>query len=580
MMAKTEALIQTSPVVGPVIVMPDVKPNPAAGIDITPTVGALALSPVIEMPTPEPTKPSQIVRHILSRRYPSGELFEIRATVPNGDENVIYAGLYNDHEAAINDVRWLTQKTSASAVYTNLQRIKSGEEYQQAVTNKLIQGKGTASACDIAQYVRLLIDVDTARPSEFSKSSSSDAEKAAAFEVITKIKAYIESIGLSGDLYDSGNGYHNIYALDLPATEDSKLLLKAVLIALDQKFSTDRASVDTSVYDMPRVCKLIGSYARKGEDTTDRPHRWSKILSEANELKPIPAAVLLRVAELATAPKVRVQQQAADGDIAKSLNWLRGFVDWAGLTIQNEKPHEGGIILVLESDCPFEHKSGHHAGECHAGVNREAKLAFACKHDSCAGRGWKEVRAEIERQRGERYTHGLILSAEPQTFALPSVDANAAVSVDAPAIVVAHTIPKVEQYREMLAATYPQITNAEANEIPPFDPSVINGIYGDFVELITRGTTLVPQFAYVITKTVLGMRMAGKTGFETLAAEPRYYAALIGETGSGKGESWRRMLSILQPANADDAAKIKIINSADSAAGLKDLFFQPPARTS
>jgi putative DNA primase/helicase len=112
--------------------------------------------------------------------------------------------------------------------------------------------------------------------------------------------------------------------------------------------------------------------------------------------------------------------------------------------------------------------------------------------------------------------------------------------------------------------------------IPPFDPTVINGIYAKFVDLITRGTTLAPQFAYVIAKTVVGARMAGKVKFKNLDAEPRYYAALIGETGSGKGEAWRRMLKILQVPGLIDGCGIKIINSADSGAGIKDLFFDPP----
>ena len=112
--------------------------------------------------------------------------------------------------------------------------------------------------------------------------------------------------------------------------------------------------------------------------------------------------------------------------------------------------------------------------------------------------------------------------------------------------------------------------------IPPFDRSVINGIYAKFVDLIIRDTTLAPQFAYVIAKTVVGARMAGKVKFKNLDAEPRYYAALIGETGSGKGEAWRRMLKILQVPGLVGGCGIKIINSADSGAGIKDLFFDPP----
>ena len=112
--------------------------------------------------------------------------------------------------------------------------------------------------------------------------------------------------------------------------------------------------------------------------------------------------------------------------------------------------------------------------------------------------------------------------------------------------------------------------------IPPFDPSVINGIYAKFVELITHGTTLCPQYAFVIAKTIVGARMAGKVKFKNLDAEPRYYTALIGESGTGKGESWRRAQKILQGVSLGGGCGLKIISSADSGAGIKDVFFDPP----
>lgn len=113
--------------------------------------------------------------------------------------------------------------------------------------------------------------------------------------------------------------------------------------------------------------------------------------------------------------------------------------------------------------------------------------------------------------------------------------------------------------------------------IPSFDPSVINGIYKRFVEIATRGTTMAPQFVYAIAKTVVGARMAGKVRFENLDVEPRFYTALIGETGSGKGEAWRRVFQILNhEAQIGNISKLKIINSADSGAGIRDAFFEPP----
>jgi putative DNA primase/helicase len=117
----------------------------------------------------------------------------------------------------------------------------------------------------------------------------------------------------------------------------------------------------------------------------------------------------------------------------------------------------------------------------------------------------------------------------------------------------------------------------EEELIPPFDPSVVNGIYKRFVEVATRGTTLAPQFVYAIAKTIVGARMAGRVHFENLDVEPRYYTALIGSTGSGKGEAWRRVFQILNcEGQIGNVAGIKIVNSADSGAGIRDAFFEPP----
>jgi len=121
------------------------------------------------------------------------------------------------------------------------------------------------------------------------------------------------------------------------------------------------------------------------------------------------------------------------------------------------------------------------------------------------------------------------------------------------------------------------IAEETTDPIPPFDLSVVNGIYKKFVDVTTRGTTMAPQFVYAIAKTVVGARMAGKVKFENLDVEPRFYSALIGESGSGKGESWRRVLQILNcEGQIGNVAGLKIINSADSGAGIRDAFFEPP----
>jgi putative DNA primase/helicase len=112
--------------------------------------------------------------------------------------------------------------------------------------------------------------------------------------------------------------------------------------------------------------------------------------------------------------------------------------------------------------------------------------------------------------------------------------------------------------------------------IPEFDPSVITGIYKEIVDLVCEGTTIPRQFPFLAAKVYIGARMAGKMTFENLDADSSYYGTVIAETGTGKGLAWRRTVEGVFQTNIIDS-KTKIIYSADSGAGLKDTFFEPPA---
>jgi hypothetical protein len=129
---------------------------------------------------------------------------------------------------------------------------------------------------------------------------------------------------------------------------------------------------------------------------------------------------------------------------------------------------------------------------------------------------------------------------------------------------------------EKVPSSNTAIETSETASIPPFDDCWITGIFREFVDVVTGGTTLPRQYAYAISKVVIGAMMAGKMRFEDLDCEPRLYVPLIRETGSGKGETWRRALKALRPEGSLIRQRIKIINSADSGAGLKDYFFEPP----
>lgn len=286
-------------------------------------------------------------------------------------------------------------------------------------------------------------------------------------------------------------------------------------------------------------------------------------------------------------------------------NTIAEFVEDAfekcGVNYKAPAPYCGGFRWLI--DCPWEHEHTGGKGISEGGsssavfMTAQGKLGYKCQHAHCENREWKELRGWMEKKVGEKLPFGksgvetvLVDGNPPQSIAsaVPT-------KVEAPAKEGKTQKTKVAEAAEAAAAiTTAALVKAEGwtgnleDIIPPFDPSVINGIFAEIVELVTRDTTLVPQFVYANAKTIIGIKICGKVKFANLDAEPRLYTALIGETGSGKGESWRRLMDVLYPRKSDvnenerqlmdrnDSCGIKIISSFDSSAGLKDHFFDPP----
>jgi hypothetical protein len=121
----------------------------------------------------------------------------------------------------------------------------------------------------------------------------------------------------------------------------------------------------------------------------------------------------------------------------------------------------------------------------------------------------------------------------------------------------------------------------EVAEIPPFDSTVMSGIMREYVELATVGTTLAPQFAFLATRVIVGALMTGKgIKFKDADTDAMLYGSVIGESGSGKGWAWRRVLAAFEQGarrvGTLDGFGCKIMDGIDSGAGLKDFFFTHP----
>jgi P4 family phage/plasmid primase-like protien len=160
---------------------------------------------------------------------------------------------------------------------------------------------GAASDMDVLRRRLLLVDVD---PVRLSGISSTDGEKDRAWEMIERVRLHLAGNGWPDPaVADSGNGYHLLYRIDLPADDGG--LVRQVLTALAQRFDLVDVKIDQKVFNPARIVKLYGTKARKGDSTEERPHRWTRVCSMPTELKVVPVGLLDQLAPQAVEPVVR-----------------------------------------------------------------------------------------------------------------------------------------------------------------------------------------------------------------------------------------------------------------------------------
>lgn len=190
---------------------------------------------------------------------------------------------------------------------------------------------------DIVSRRWLLVDVDPVRD---SRISASDAEKGHAHELVERVHCHLSERGWPAPIFsDSGNGYHLLYRIDLPANDGG--IVERCLKALAARFDNDHAKIDTSVYNPSRICKLPGTWACKGDSIPTRPHRQSKIL-EMPIIDVVPLSLLEALAS--EAPQDKPPHPGSNGASHKN-----GWTQTA--TSGTDARHKAYGEKVLEAAC-------------------------------------------------------------------------------------------------------------------------------------------------------------------------------------------------------------------------------------
>ena len=339
-------------------------------------------------PAPQVQENNAIAKAV-SVLFEPGDVVELRIIKKKG---YIGSGYYDDHDQLVKQAGVLERRKDLPGIYVTLNQINPAllSRRSNRMLMEMSKKDNTTSDADITRRRWLPIDLDPVRPSGIS---SSEEEHQRAFCRGLEIVNWLSEKGFPEPIIaDSGNGSHLLYRIDLPNDPESTVLVKQVLQVLDGIFSDEAVMVDTANFNAGRIWKLYGTTARKGDDTSQRPHRISGLLNTPTLCEVVSTEKLVEIAD--ALPKPPKPHPAGHYNGTGSIDireWLREH----GLGVRLEKPYQGGTLYQLDT-CPFSsaHEDGAYVIQFGSGA-----LFAGCHHNSCKGKSWADLREIYEPNR-------------------------------------------------------------------------------------------------------------------------------------------------------------------------------------
>lgn len=309
------------------------------------------------------------------------ELVEIRILDPATRKT--YSGYFTDIETLLEAIK----PYDRSAIYFTLNIIDYAcysREQRDRISTKV---KSTTSDGEIIERKWCLIDVDCEKPSD---TNSSDEEKELAKSVVNNVYKFLRDEGFESPIVcDSANGFHLLYKQAMNSTPENTETMKRFLQVLDMFFSTDKVKIDCSTFNPSRICKLYGTYSRKGSDTPERPQRCSSILKVPSEIKITQNEYFEKVASYLPEPE---KKDRFNNYGASSFD-LDEFIKEHDIKVAKVEDGKDYRKYVLE-ECPF--CSAHRAPDSAVFKMRDGGFGFKCLHNSCSKYTFKDFRLHYD----------------------------------------------------------------------------------------------------------------------------------------------------------------------------------------
>lgn len=337
--------------------------------------------------TPKPDTAE--IRRALDVLFQPEDVIELRALFSKGRKQTS-AGYYDpDHRADLTaDATKLN--AAGAAVYVTMNAID--HQLLARYANR-VQDHAQATATDANVIARrwLLVDLDPVRPKE---TSATDEQLEATREKGRGIYSYLIQRGWPKPVVaESGNGVHLLFRIDLPNDDESRDLVKGCLEALAQRFNDKCIKVDTAVFNAARIVKLPGTVALKGDNVALAPWRVSRLVAVPDEIVPVSHEQLRTLAAEVVKEKPAPTSSTPTGRVSWQAEDVEKFLARGGIEANGPEPHEGALRWKLKS-CPFNSEHGY--GESAVFLRPDGRLGFECRHNSCQGKHWADLRDLVD----------------------------------------------------------------------------------------------------------------------------------------------------------------------------------------
>ena len=301
----------------------------------------------------------------------------------------MHSGYFNDFDLLTEKAESLDGLPDVAGIYVTLNTINPALLSRRSNRVKMNLGYKTPTTGDGDVLSRrwLPIDLDPVRPSGVS---STDEEHDAAIIRAEQVAAWLKEQGFPEPVRaDSGNGAHLLYRIDLPNDETATALVKGCLVILDTLFSDEKVMVDPANFNAARIWKLYGTISRKGDNTTERPHRRSRLISVPDKVEVLSVDLLRTLSGIFPKTDPDVGKRVKSGSIDLG-SWLSEH----GIGVRSERSWQGGVLYTLQ-ECPF---SGSHQDGAFAVQFPSGAIYAGCHHASCGAgtQRWPELRRMFE----------------------------------------------------------------------------------------------------------------------------------------------------------------------------------------